>query len=91
MGFLCNIEKELWGKNELISLQKCIQFQKVFLEEHLSKWIYQCCEKVIEKSTYGFYKAIAHFIIEFMRSEEEYVPELYENACKEGEVCGTTS
>ena len=90
MGFLCKIEKESWESTELTSLQKCIELQKMFLEEHLLKWVYQCCEKVMEKATYGFYKAIAHFITEFMRSEEEYVSGLHTKVCREGEsICET--
>lgn len=92
MGFLSKLEKEFWEKAAISSLQKCIEFQKTFLSEHLSKWVYQCCEKVIEKATCGFYKAIAHFTMEFMRSEEEYISELYANICKEGEeICETAA
>jgi len=92
MGFLCKLEKEFWDKAAISSLQKCIAFQKVFLNEHLSKWAYQCCGKVIESSTSGFYKAIAHLTMEFMKSEEEYVSELYTKTGKEGEeVCETSA
>lgn len=85
MGFLCKLEKEFLDKAAISSPQKCIEFQKTFLSEHLSKWAYQCCENVIIKSTYGFYRAIAHLTMEFMKSEEEYVSELYAKICKEGE------
>ena len=92
MGFLCKLEKEFWEKAAISSLQKCIEFQKTFLSEHLSKWVYQCCEKVIEKATCGFYKAIAHVTVEFMKSEEKYISELYANICKEGEeICETAA
>ncbi len=92
IGFLCKIERESWEKTEIESLQKCVEFQKMFLEEHLLKWVYRCCEKITEKATYGFYKAVANFIIEFMKTEEEYVTELYAKVCKEGEeICETVA
>lgn len=92
MGFLCKLEKEFWEKAAISSLQKCIEFQKTFLNEHLSKWVYQCCENAVKKSTYGLYKAIAHLTMEFMKSEEEYVSELYAKICKEEEeICETTA
>lgn len=92
MGFLCKLEKEFREKAAISSLKKCIEFQKAFLSKHLSKWAYQCCEKVIEKSTSGFYKAIAYVTVEFMKSEEEYVSELYAKTGKEGEdVCETSA
>jgi len=80
MGFLCGIERELWEK-ERVALQKCIEIQKAFLDEHLLKWVYPCCEKIMETATYGFYKAIAHFTIEFMRAEEGHVAELHAEIC----------
>jgi len=92
MGFLCKLEKEFWEKAAISSLQKCIEFQKAFLSEHLSKWAYQCCGKVIEKSISGFYTAIAHLTMEFMKSEEEYVSELCAKMCRKGEeICETAA
>lgn len=90
MSFLCKIERESWEKAELESLQKCVELQKIFLEDHLLKWIYLCCEKIIEKEEYGFYKAVARSITEFMKNEEEYISELYSKVCMEGEnLCET--
>ncbi|MDP2276735.1 MAG: molecular chaperone TorD family protein [Nitrospirota bacterium] len=92
MGFLCKLEKEFWDKAAISSLQECIEFQKTFLNEHLSRWVHQCCGKVIVRATYGFYKAIANFTMEFMKGEEEYVSELYAKICKEGkEICETAA
>lgn len=88
MGLLCRLEKKFREKSDRSSLRKCIEFQKAFLAEHLLKWAHQCCEKVIEKSAYGFYKAIAHFTNEFLKDEEKYVSELYRKVCKQGEgIC----
>lgn len=77
MGFLCKMEKELRKNADYASLNNCISLQKIFLEEHLIKWVYSCCEKIVERATYGFYKAIAHMIAEFIKSEDEYLKELY--------------
>lgn len=90
MGLLCKLEKGLREGSDQSALEGCIKSQKNFLDEHLSKWVYQCCEKIIGKATYGFYKAIAHFTIDFMKREEEYVSDLYLKFRKEGEeLCET--
>ncbi|HAK89055.1 MAG: hypothetical protein A2077_03105 [Nitrospirae bacterium GWC2_46_6] len=90
MAFLCSIEKESWEKTEIEALHKCIELQKEFMDEHLSKWVYRCCEKIIERAEYGFYKAVARSITEFMKNEEEYIAELYSKVCREGEdLCET--
>ncbi|MEW6410052.1 MAG: molecular chaperone TorD family protein [Nitrospirota bacterium] len=77
MGFLCKIEEESWQKGDHTALQRCIEFEKSFLYEHLLKWAFQCCESIIEHTTSRFYKALAYLIMEFLRDEEEYVAEIY--------------
>ncbi len=90
MGLFCKLEKKLREVADRSSLLKCIELQKTFLEEHLSQWAYACCKEVIKHAVYGFYKAVARFTIEFLKSEEEYVSGLYAKACGEGEqLCGT--
>lgn len=88
MGFLCKLEKKLWERFDLQGLQKCIELQKTFLDAHLSKWVYQCCEDIIKRATCGFYKAIAHLITDFVKSEEGYIAELYEKLYCNEEVKG---
>lgn len=72
MAFLCSMERKLREKADYTALDNCIYLQKSFLEEHLLKWVCQCCEKIIERATYGFYKAIAYMVMEFMDIETEY-------------------
>ena len=92
MGFLCKLEKELWAKADLQGLRKCIELQKAFLDEHLSKWAHQCCKEIIKRAEYSFYKAAAHLITDFVGSEEEYITELYAKlwSDKKEEACKTT-
>lgn len=90
MGFLCKLEKELRKGADAPALQKCVAFQKKFIDEHISKWAYKCCEEIVAYATYGFYKAIARYTMEFLKSEEEYVSEGYVKVCGEGEsICET--
>ena len=77
MAFLCKMEKDMRESGDHAGLNNCIHLQKKFLDAHLLKWVYQCCEKIAERAKYGFYKAVAYLIIEFVKSEEEYVEELY--------------
>lgn len=86
LGFLCRLERELRKNADHTALNDCIRLQKEFLDEHLLKWAYQCCEKIGEKAIYGFYKAVACLITEFMKDEEGYVTELYASMCSKGEA-----
>jgi len=76
MGFLCSMEKQLWKMPDRPLLNKCVALQKMFVEEHLSKWAYACCQDVIKRATYGFYRAVLYFIAEFLHCEEEYIADL---------------
>lgn len=77
MAFLCGMEKELRKAGDYAGLDNCIYLQKTFLDEHLLKWVYECCEKIVEKAKHGFYKAVAYLIVEFMKNEEESIAEPY--------------
>lgn len=80
MAFMCRMEAELRMKKDLSALQKSIELQVGFLGEHLLKWANQCCEKIIEKTSSGFYSAVAYLIMDFLKDEEEYVAGMFSGA-----------
>jgi TorA maturation chaperone TorD len=86
MGFLCGMEKKLRKDRDSAGLCACVRLQKEFIEEHLLKWVYQCCEKIGAGAASGFYKAVAYLTAEFMRIEEDYVVELHATLCSKGET-----
>lgn len=73
MEFLCKLETELSQDGDTDKLERCLNLQKEFLNDHLFKWAFQCCEKMIEVSSLGFYRALAYFIIEFLETEKEHI------------------
>lgn len=75
MQFLCNLEATLRQNGNETALNQCIGLQERFLNEHLLKWAFQCCEKIIEVSKIRFYTALAHLMMEFLRAEKEYIAE----------------
>lgn len=77
MAFMCRMEAELRMKKDFSALQRCLELQAGFLEEHLLKWAFQCCEKIIEKTSFGFYRAVAYLIMDFLKDEEEYVAGMF--------------
>ncbi|WP_456369680.1 TorD/DmsD family molecular chaperone [Geoglobus sp.] len=48
--------------------------QKRFLEEELTKWVFQFCEEVKKRGK--FYRGVAIVLEEFMKLERELIPEL---------------
>ena len=47
MAALCRLEGELEETRDAAALPRCVEFQRTFLEEHLSRWAPECCENVI--------------------------------------------
>lgn len=89
MAFLCRIEKEMRLAGDDEALKRCIDLEKTFLNEHLLKWVYDCCKKIKERAAYGFYRAIACLIADFMKAEEEYIADMHIKVCVKGEeICG---
>ncbi len=86
MQFLCRLESEAWNSADLEVLTRCVEFQHKFLDEHLLNWIFQCCDRIVEKASMHFYKALAYLMMDFMKEEETYVAEL--NAVLKNGECG---
>jgi TorA maturation chaperone TorD len=75
MQFLCGLEATLRQNGNEAALNQCIGLQKRFLNEHLLRWAFQCCEKIVEVSKIRFYSALAHLMMEFLNAEKEHIAE----------------
>ena len=73
MAALCRLEADLGDAGDPAARGRCVGLQRTFLEEHLARWAPACCERVIALARYGFYKAIARFTTEFLRSERAHL------------------
>lgn len=73
MAVLCRLESDLGDAGESAARQRCVELQRAFLEEHLSRWAFECCGNVIRQAQYGLYKAIAQYTIEFLRSDRVHL------------------
>jgi len=76
MKFLCAIEEQFWKESNLMGLQKCLKFQNGFLTEHLLRWYKPFCERILEETGLGMYRALAQLTIEFLEAERDFVPDL---------------
>ncbi len=73
MARLCGLEKLFREEADLISSQVSLTLQKEFMNRHLGCWARQCCEEVMNKAGYGFYRAVAQLTLAFLAAEEEYL------------------
>jgi TorA maturation chaperone TorD len=65
-------EEQAWKEKDEEGALYCTKIEKLFIEEHLGRWIPDFCEKVVQEAELPFYRAMAaltkHFI-EFEKKE----------------------
>ena len=61
----------------------CLKMEKMFIEEHLMKWVPVFCDKVIESAGHFFYREIAKVTKRFMEFESEGIDRYLSEAQKE--------
>jgi TorA maturation chaperone TorD len=70
-------EAQLWEKKKNdTQLGKTIEFEKKFIDEHLTSWIPDFCQRVIEVAKLDFYRNFAVFTENFVINEKEEVENL---------------
>jgi TorA maturation chaperone TorD len=83
MAALCRLEGDLEGARNPAALRECVVLQETFLEEHLSRWAFECCQNVVRQARSGFYKALAQFTTEFLRGEQVCLSQRHAQVCRE--------
>lgn len=64
-------EKQAWTEDGGKDVLHFIRIEKMFLDDHLSKWIPRFCDKVINEAELPFYKEIANLTKKFLEFEKE--------------------
>ena len=77
-------EAEAWTNQEHELGQNILNIQKRFYDEHLSKWVSNFCNDVIEKTGLPFYKQFSEVTKDFIELEKETLKDLMIEA-KEGD------
>lgn len=57
------------------SARRALELENKLMEEHISQWVPQFCEKVIAQTTSDFYRAIASFTKGFILTEQKNIRE----------------
>jgi len=71
MEFLCSVEAELSLNEDTEKLYRCRELQKQFLEQHLLRWAFDCCDRIAKFAKIRFYKAVGLLLSEFLQEERE--------------------
>ena len=76
MNFLCGVEAQLRLQAHTAGLLQCLGFQRDFLSEHLLRWYGPFCDRVLNLSNSGAYRALARLTAAFLEVEGSRVPGL---------------
>ncbi len=66
-------EGEAWRKEDKQEAIYFLKIEKKFMEEHLSRWIPEFCDKVISEAQLSFYREIARLTKSFLELEIENI------------------
>ncbi len=85
---------QLAAKREMQALEEkdndgllyCLKMEKMFIEEHLVKWVPIFCDKIISEAELSFYREIAKVTKNFMEFEQKEINKYVSEAQKEFET-----
>jgi len=83
MQKLIEKEKQAWDENGGKDVLHFIKIEKMFMEDHIIKWIPQFCDKVIAETELPFYREIAKLTKNFLEFDKEEISTYKEEAQKE--------
>ncbi len=66
-------EKEAWAREDKETAIRCLEFEKKFVDEHLSKWVPTFCDKVKEETRTAFYGEMAEFTRQFIDFDSKLI------------------
>jgi len=69
MSFLCEGEERAEG--DPMALDNYRQYQRVFLDQHVLRWVPDYCEIVASRATTPYMKTLATFTVAFCRQDSE--------------------
>lgn len=64
-------EAEKWEQEDCKSAEYCQGIQRMFLEQHLSCWLPNFCDEVMNKTSIPFYRNMAELTRNFMQFEQQ--------------------
>ena len=66
-------EKQAWGMKNVKDALHYLKIEKMFMEDHLGKWVPQFCDKIINEAEMSFYSEMAKITAKFVDIEAEEI------------------
>ncbi len=66
-------ENEAWTRDDKETAIRCLEFEKRFIDEHLSQWVPIFCNKVKEETRVAFYREMAELTRQFIDFDSKLI------------------
>ena len=66
-------EKEAWARDDKETAIRCLEYEKRFIDEHLSQWVPIFCDKVKKETRTAFYREMAELTRQFIDFDSELI------------------
>ncbi|ODS33276.1 MAG: hypothetical protein SCARUB_01597 [Candidatus Scalindua rubra] len=66
-------EKEAWEQKDKKTAIRCMEFEKKFIDEHLSQWVPIFCDKLKKESRVAFYREMAELTRQFIDFDSKLI------------------
>ncbi len=73
MQWLTCHEKDAWTVDDKETAIHCLEFEKKFIDEHLSQWVPIFCDKVKEETRTAFYREMAELTRQFIDFDSKLI------------------
>ncbi len=72
-------EEQAWAEGDKNTALKCLKKEKIFIKEHLARWIPDFCNKVIQEAELPLYRVMAKLTNNFIEFETKEIDDLGDN------------
>ncbi len=66
-------ERDAWEEGDSDRALYCLKMEKMFIDDHLIKWVPQFCGKVVSEAELSFYREMARITGNFLQFEKENI------------------
>jgi anaerobic sulfite reductase subunit A len=87
MAHLCDKTKTALRDGNFTDAKKYLDVQRIFLDEHLSKWVPKLTADILKSTNNEFYRAVAKITKAYVEADKELVTDLEESLAVPSDSC----
>lgn len=77
MRLLCQKERRAWEREEMDSAVEVVEIERSFVQNHLSLWMFDFCEKMLAQAREDFFKGVARLTMGLVKHDGIWLTRLF--------------